>query len=407
MANRYTEVTHTGWGKRIGQSLSGALIGGLMFLGSFALLWWNEGRAIAEARALAEGAGAVIDVGIDAVEPKHEGKLLHVTGQVDASPEARDDDTGIAVDALQLRRVVEMYQWVEKRSSREEKKLGGGSETVTTYDYEQRWDDDAVDSSDFRYGDGHENPSNWSIRSDSFAAGTVMLGAFMLSPSARNAIGHWQELPANISATLPETFGDFRRLDGGRLYKGTDSGQPAVGDMRIRYEYQPEATYSIIAKQVGGQLDQYIASNGREVLLVEDGSVPAAKMFEGAQSRNSLMTWIVRAGGTLLMWLGLSMVFAPISRILDVLPMLGTIGSWGIGLVTGLISLLLALTTIGIAWVFYRPLLGGAILVGVVALFFWSRSSRKSAPMSVPAGAAMTPPIAPPAATPPPPPPMA
>jgi hypothetical protein len=94
------------------------------------------------------------------------------------------------------------------------------------------------------------------------------------------------------------------------------------------------------------------------------------------------------------------MVFAPISRILDVLPMLGTIGSWGIGVVTGLISLLLSLTTIGIAWVFYRPLLGGAILVGVVALFFWSRSGRKPAP----AAAAATPPMAPPAAPPPPPP---
>ncbi|MBP6078587.1 MAG: TMEM43 family protein [Xanthomonadales bacterium] len=400
MADRFTEVTRTGWGKRIGQSLSGALIGGLMFLGSFALLWWNEGRAIGEARALAEGAGAVVDVGIDAVEPKHEGKLLHVTGQVDASPEARDDDTGIAVDALQLRRVVEMYQWVEKRSSKEEKKLGGGSETVTTYDYEQQWDDDAVDSSDFRYDQGHENPSDWPIRSDSFAAGTVTLGAFTLAQPVRDAMGQWQDLPATITAQLPEQFGEFRRIASGRLFRGNDPERPQIGDMRVRYEYQPEATYSIIAKQVGDQLDRYLASNGREVLLVEDGSVPAATMFEGAQSRNSMITWIVRAAGTLLMWLGLSMVFAPISRILDVLPMLGTIGSWGIGVVTGLISLLLSLTTIGIAWVFYRPLLGGAILVGVVALFFWSRSGRKPAP----AAAAATPPMAPPAAPPPPPP---
>lgn len=153
--------------------------------------------------------------------------------------------------------------------------------------------------------------------------------------------------------------------------------------MRVRYEYQPEATYSIVAKQTGAMLDRYVASNGRDVLLVEDGSVPAAKMFEGAQSRNSLITWLVRLGGTVLMWIGLSMVFAPISRVLDVLPMLGTIGSWGIGLVTGLISLLLSLTTIGIAWVFYRPLLGGAIILGVIVLFFWSRSGRKPAPAPV------------------------
>lgn len=395
MADRYTEVTRTGWGKRIGQSLSGALIGGLLLLASFALLWWNEGRAIGEARALAEGAGAVVDVGIDALDPAREGELLHVTGAVDARPEARDDATGIAVDALQLRRVVEMYQWVEKRSSKEEKKLGGGSETVTVYDYEQQWNDDPIDSGDFKKSETHANPSDWPLRSDSFAAGEVTLGAFTLAQPVRDALGSWQDLPAKITAQLPEQFGEFRRMASGILYRGVDPERPQIGDMRVRYEYQPEATYSIVAKQTGGMLDRYVAANGREVLLVEDGSVPAAKMFEGAQSRNSLITWLVRLGGTVLMWIGLSMVFAPISRVLDVLPMLGTIGSWGIGLVTGLISLLLSLTTIGIAWVFYRPLLGGAIIFGVVVLFFWSRSGRKAAVVVAP--------VMPPSAPPPPP----
>lgn len=395
MADRYTEVTRTGWGKRIGQSLSGALIGGLLLLASFALLWWNEGRAIGEARALAEGAGAVVDVGIDALDPAREGELLHVTGAVDARPEARDDATGIAVDALQLRRVVEMYQWVEKRSSKEEKKLGGGSETVTVYDYEQQWNDDPIDSGDFKKSETHANPSDWPLRSDSFAAGEVTLGAFTLAQPVRDALGSWQDLPAKITAQLPEQFGEFRRMASGILYRGVDPERPQIGDMRVRYEYQPEATYSIVAKQTGGMLDRYVASNGREVLLVEDGSVPAAKMFEGAQSRNSLITWLVRLGGTVLMWIGLSMVFAPISRVLDVLPMLGTIGSWGIGLVTGLISLLLSLTTIGIAWVFYRPLLGAAIILGVVVLFIWSRSGRKAAVVVAP--------VMPPSAPPPPP----
>lgn len=392
MVDRYTEVTRKGWGKRIGQSLSGALIGGLLFLGSFALLWWNEGRAIAEARALEEGAGAVVDVGIDAVEPKHEGRLLHVTGAVDARPEARDAATGISVDALQLRRVVEMYQWVEKRSSKEEKKLGGGSETVTVYEYAQEWNDDPIDSSDFKKSESHANPGEWPLRSDSFAAGEVKLGAFTLAQPVRDALGRWQDLPAQITAQLPEQFGEFRRVANGRLYRGSDPERPQIGDMRVRYEYQPEATYSIIAKQSGAMLDRYVASNGREVLLVEDGSVPAATMFEGAQSRNSLFTWLGRFGGTVLMWIGLSMVFAPISRVLDVLPMLGTIGSWGIGLVTGLISLLLSLTTIGIAWVFYRPWLGGAIIVGVVVLFFWSRSGRKPAAIVAPAPVVAPPP---------------
>jgi len=100
-----------------------------------------------------------------------------------------------------------------------------------------------------------------------------------------------------------------------------------------------------------------------------------------------------------MMWIGLSMVFAPITRVLDILPMLGTIGSWGIGLVTGLVSLLLSLLTIGIAWLFYRPLLGGTLIAAVVALFIWSRTGRNKTPAAVK-------PL-PPSAMPPPPPPAA
>ena len=90
--------------------------------------------------------------------------------------------------------------------------------------------------------------------------------------------------------------------------------------------------------------------------------VTGGGQLEGAQRRNTIFTWVLRGIGTLGMWFGLSMVFAPITRVLDILPVLGTIGSWGIGLVTGLISLLLSLLTIGLAWVFYRPLLGGTII---------------------------------------------
>ncbi len=399
--NRITETTTTGFGKRLTNSLSGALIGGAMFLGSFALLWWNEGRAIAEARALSEGAGAVSHVAQDQVDAANENKLLHVSGEVKADDDVTDTETTLAVDALQLKRVVEMYQWKEDKQSKEEKKLGGGSETVTTYEYEERWSEDAIDSSDFRYPAGHENSDDWPLSSQSFAAESVHLGAYPLAPAAREAVGQWEDLPASIAASLPEQFGEFRRQDDGRLYRGANPETPEIGDVRIRYQYQPEAVYSIVARQVNGALDRYIASNGREVLLVESGQVEAAKMFEGAQSQNSMISWLVRAGGTVMMWIGLSMVFAPISRVLDILPMLGTIGSWGIGLVTGLISVTLSGLTIGMAWFFYRPWLGGAIIVAVIALFFWSRSGKKPA---VAAGPAVMPPSAPPPSAPPPPP---
>ena len=394
--NRITEVTQQGFGKRLTNSLSGALIGGIMFLGSFALLWWNEGRAIAEARALSEGAGAVVAVAHDRVDAGNEGKLLHVSGQVEADARISDADTTLAVDALQLKRIVEMYQWREERKTKEEKKLGGGSETVTTYEYREHWSDDRIDSSDFRYPANHANPVDWPLASQTFEAGSVRLGAFQLAPAVRAAVGNWQDLPAESAASLPEQFGEFRRQTDGQLYRGANPDSPKIGDLRIRYQYQPEAAFSIVAKQVNGTLDRYMASNGREVLLVDSGDVAPAAMFAGAQSRNSMFTWLGRAGGTLLMWIGLSMVFAPISRVLDVLPMLGTIGTWGIGVVTGLITLTLAGLTIGLAWVFYRPLLGGVIIAVVVALFFWSRSGKKAPALATAGSPPPSPPMPPP-----------
>lgn len=398
--NSYTEVTRKGFGKRLSESISGAIVGGIMFIAAFPALWWNEGRAIGEYRALKEGAGAVVDVAADRIDVGNDGKLVHLSGLADASPEIEDAALGVTVDALALRRVVEMFQWKESRESREEKKFGGGSETVTEYKYSTDWDDDAVDSSDFRYSESHENPVDWPVRSDEFRAQKAMLGAYTLSESARGSVGSWSKLEPASAQVFPEQFQDFRRAGGGILYRGNNPDNPNVGDVRIRFEYQPEAVFSIVARQAGNELTEYVASNGRAVLLVESGEVPASQMFEGAQRRNTIITWIVRGVGTLGMWLGLSLVFAPITRVLDILPMLGTIGSWGIGLVTGLVSLLLSLLTIGLAWVFYRPLLGGTLIALVIALFFWSRSGKKTATAAV--ASPGTPPMPPP-----PPPPVA
>lgn len=397
----YTETARKGFGKRLSDSIGGAIFGGLLFIAAFPVLWFNEGRAIGEYRALKEGAGAVVHVAADAVDGGKEGKLVHVSARVDGAPAIDDTELGVSVDGLSLRRIVEMYQWQEKRESREKKTLGGGSETVTEYKYETNWDDDPVDSADFRMSDSHANPTEWPLRSENFEVAEATLGAYTLSGAVRAELGSWNKLDPKTALAFPDQFGDFRNVGSGTLYLGTSPDQPEVGDMRIRFEYQPEEVFSIVAKQAGQSLDGFTASNGRTVLLVESGDVAADKMFEGAQRRNSIITWMVRGFGTLAMWLGLSLVFAPISRVLDILPMLGTIGSWGIGLVTGMISLFLSVLTIGISWVFYRPLLGGTLIALVIGVLIWSRrpSAAKVPPAPPMPPSTMSPPPPPPAGT--------
>ena len=63
------------------------------------------------------------------------------------------------------------------------------------------------------------------------------------------------------------------------------------------------------------------------------------------------------------------MVFKPLVVFADVIPFLGSILSMGLSAFSGIISLTLSFTTIAIAWLVYRPIVGvGLILAGLVIL---------------------------------------
>ena len=75
-ADTFTEVTDQSWFSRIGGSIKGVLVGLILFVAAFPVLFWNEGRAVKTARSLTEGAAAVIEVSADAPDPGNEGKLV-------------------------------------------------------------------------------------------------------------------------------------------------------------------------------------------------------------------------------------------------------------------------------------------------------------------------------------------
>ncbi|HJL23314.1 MAG TPA: hypothetical protein RMH80_13870, partial [Polyangiaceae bacterium LLY-WYZ-15_(1-7)] len=62
MNDQFRSVTNVGIGSRLVESIKGVLVGILFFLGSFPLLFWNEGRAVRRAKDLEEGRGAVVAV---------------------------------------------------------------------------------------------------------------------------------------------------------------------------------------------------------------------------------------------------------------------------------------------------------------------------------------------------------
>lgn len=75
--------------------------------------------------------------------------------------------------------------------------------------------------------------------------------------------------------------------------------------------------------------------------------------------------WIFRIVGFLLMWIGLAMVFAPISVLLDILPIFGTISRGLIGAITFAVALILSIVTILIGIIFHNIF---ALIVTIVVV---------------------------------------
>src|SRR5690242_11372948 len=94
--------------------LKSAVFGLLLVVAAVVLLFWAEGRAVATARALEEGAGIVLSADSSKLDPANEGKLVHISGDAVAQGVPADTRFGITAEgAVRLVREVEMLQWKE------------------------------------------------------------------------------------------------------------------------------------------------------------------------------------------------------------------------------------------------------------------------------------------------------
>ncbi len=384
MSAQHTVVTRQSWFSRIGGAIKGVLIGLLLFVIAFPLLFWNEGRAVKQFKSLKELGAHVVPVASAPIDPGNEGKPVHVTGKADTEAVLTDPVFALSANALKLDRVVEMYQWQETSQRRTEKKTGGGSETTTTYSYNKTWSESAINSANFHQREGHENPGTMPYQSHRLVADNVTLGAFRLSSSLVGRIRSYEPLPVEAATTLPEAIRETARMHDAGLYFGADPITPAIGDVRVRFNVVKPTEVSVIARQTGDTFTPYTAKTGKSNELLQVGVHTPDDMIQQAQDMNRKLTWILRLVGFVLMVAGLNMIFRPLSVLADVLPILGNIVGAGTGLIALLLAAILSLITVSIAWVVYRPLLGILMLAAAIGLIVVIRGKLKAAKTVVP-----------------------
>lgn len=399
-----TEVQTESYFSRLGNSFKGIGGGLLLFLIAFPLLFWNEGRAVKRAKALETGAGAVVSVQADKVDPANEGKLVHVTAKADTKDVLTDPLFKISSTAIRLERRVEMYQWKQNESSKTEKQLGGGTKKTTVYTYEKVWSDKPVNSAYFKEA-GHENPG-FPFESEKLRANHVTFGDFLLNDSLVDRLGDSRKLPVPADYKLPAALSG--KSDAAYVHVSRKSSapsqvsqeqpadnagdaaltEPAIGDLRISWYAVVPHEVSIVARQTGKTFSAYPVGS-ESILLIADSVQSAEAMFQSAQSANSAMTWFLRIAGLVMMYVGLSCVLRPLSVLMDVIPFLGDLIGAGISLISFLIALPCTLVTIAVAWIYYRPLLGiGLLVVAAALIVFLFRKKAESHKRRIAADAA-------------------
>lgn len=400
----YTEVKKTSYGSQVKSSFGGIGTGAVVFIGATVLLWWNEGRAVHRAQDIAEmGKNAVHVDNIASVDASLNGQLVHVNGTTATKDVLTDGMFGVSVNAISLSRDVEYFQWVEHSKTETKEKLGGTKEEVTTYTYEREWTHGAVNSASFKDPEYQGvNTVLANIDDQDYRAENVTLGAYTMPKSMISSLAYMnthatnlslsydvlKELNNEIVSKLPITeqaslkasqalLGDSSQVlshihqSGNMLYIGKDVNNPAVGDIRVTFKQADPCDISLVAVVDGSSFTTYQTKNGSNDTFISSGTKTLDQMVKSEEEGNTMLTWVLRVIGLLLVCAGLKGIFGILSTLLKVVPMLANVLNWGISLVCNVVGFAWTLIVCAIAWIFYRPLLGISLLVIAAALIYF------------------------------------
>lgn len=376
-----TVTTSTSWFSRLGNSFKNIFIGFILVIGAIVLLFWNEGRAVKTEQSLKEGLSVVISASSSKRDPKNEGKLIHFSGLAQVQSILADGEFGVSGNALKMKRVIEVYQWKEEAKSKTIEKLGGGTETTTTYTYSKDWSDRLIDSSNFKESEQHQNPTAKLFKDKEWISQGVTVGAYSITENMLSTLSGYQPLPvtqAMLDVQTTTTTAQLQLVGNTIYYQTKDVTLPEIGNTRIHYEIVSPQDVSVVYKQSGETLVPYQTKNGETISMIQLGKSTAEEMFKNAEESNKTMTWIIRIVGGFLMFVGFQLILGVLPVIGSVIPFVGKIIGMGVGLVSGLLTLIVASIVIAIAWIAYRPLIGIALLaVAGAGYVFLMKKSKK------------------------------
>lgn len=357
MADSYTTVKRTSWGGNIAGSIVGAGIGAVLFVFALVVIWFGEGRtnmALVAEESIAAPAAQI--------DPANAGRLIAVTGRLDAAP-LGDGQFLAPGPYLRLERQVEMYAWVEHERTEREEQAGGGTVERTTYTYRMQWTDSPKSGEGFRQPSGHRNPP-MPFEGATLSAEGGRVGAYGLNLAALD-LPSPKDLPLTAAMVRPD---DRWELADRYIFMGAGSpGDPKLGDVRVSYRALPagiEAT--VFGEQRVEGIVTYRTAEGDELYRALPYDRAGAIAY--LHNEDTFIDWMFRLGALLMLWLSVVLVLSPISALLGFLPALKRASRGLIALLAFIPAFALWAVAELIAILAHNPwLLLGAALLALVA----------------------------------------
>ena len=373
-----------GYGKRVKNSIVGAIFGMLMVPGSLGLLIWNERDAVRQTGAITEiEKVALADVSAESVDESMDSKLVHMTSTAETQDMLSYDTFGIRENAMRLRWDASIYQWEEDRKKEDDR---------TVYRYHKKWVNRPVDSSRFHESHGHSNEGSTMHFQDGQAqAENVDFGAFRLSKKLISQINDEDRL------SIPESVALDVRPQGvvkNGVFQTGNPSDPQIGDERVEvYMVGPKHDATIMALQTGNTFASYETRVGIDKEILYLGTLTKSEVIGRQRTEAAIRRWIFRAIGFIVMWIGFACILKPLRSIASFIPFASRLLDGAIGMVTFLIALVLSSAVIAVAWFAVRPILSITVTLIAVAGFYLLSRQKSDESMEQPSGGAVPPPL--------------
>ncbi len=369
-SGNFKNIFKNHWESTLKFSLKNNILGFLILLASSIVLWFNEGRAVKTARSLDEGKDILISIDAKNPDSKNDGKLIYAQDVTKSDETLIDTDFGIEINAIKLRRTVEMYQWEEQYGSKN-KSNNESNPTSDTEQYQKVWSSKVINSKEFQYKNAYQNPNYFEYESFESTSNQVAFGNFILPSTILELMHNYEYLPLNefdfSYYSNAKVFTDKNSKPVLFIGKGTINN-PNIGDFKIYFEIVKNGTFSIIAAQKENTLDAFETSNGKTILLLESGNISADEMFKNAHSGNVFLTWVIRILSMIALFFGIKLMFEFWQLLPKLIPFTKKIEELGVYIFNGIIALTFSSIIISLAWIAFRPLIGGVILLVLIGL---------------------------------------